>query len=562
MKTMSNMKRLLAIPLLVLLISSHLSAQRRCEGCARHGILVEFLNPHNPDYEQRLKEWNKCMTQQLGDRVFKEEDSLNPELTDAIDKCKALDPPEKWYCYPSMMQVYMGERFTNPCFHFLSPIFYAPGTDKPPEYIFKGSYEANLKGGRIIEYEEDYKKPVIAKMELRLYYNGNTPELIQEWSSENTINYPRALFNKLKTPKSLTPIFEEFEKKPVSIDVEVPAQEDLCEKGKGEIILTGFRDVAGSPSRDFNRIVVSIYKGKILNGADSDYGPDYKVFNVGEGEVRVEYQPPADKDDGYEWLRIYNSCDILPKEKYPLSGTIPDELIVDQHFPIFCGFYQGTITVEKRWDYTTDSGKSSTRYTGSQTVTYSGIFKPIPQMEEMEGQPVRIFGKGSAKGTWQHEERRYCEGDCDCPGLVYEELGSGSVDPLSMDGITIITNIWPTENKVVADQLGQFGMVNWYDIFTPSATGVTQSRQRSKNADGHCEWHNRNTETILTESQVRFKLEDPDNLGGRESWSSSSETTGVSITNLTEAIYDQKPFDPEKDGTDYTYTITWSLKLY
>lgn len=75
----------------------------------------------------------------------------------------------------------MGERFTNPCFHFLSPIFYAPGTDKPPEYIFKGSYEANLTGGRIIEYEEDYKKPVIAKMELRLYYNGNTPEIIQEW---------------------------------------------------------------------------------------------------------------------------------------------------------------------------------------------------------------------------------------------------------------------------------------------------------------------------------------------------------------------------------------------
>jgi len=33
----------------------------------------------------------------------------------------------------------------------------------------------------------------------------------------------------------------------------------------------------------------------------------------------------------------------------------------------------------------------------------------------------------------------------------------------------------------------------------------------------------------------------------------------VSVTNLTEAVYDQKPFDPEQDGSDFTYTITWNL---
>jgi len=562
MKITVCLKRLMVMSFLLLQVGSHLSAQRRCEECARRGMLVEFLNPHNPDYEQRLREWNECMRQQLGDREFKEEDSLNPELNDAIEKCQALDPPDKWYCYPSMMSAYMGERFTNPCFHFLSPIFYASGTDKPPEYIFKGSYEANIEGGGLIEYSDGSKKPVTAKMELRLYYNGNSPELIREWSSENSNNYPHALFNKLKTPKSLNPIFEEFEKRPVSIDVEVPTQEELCEKGTGMIVLSGFKDAGGNASREFNRIVVSIYRGKILNGADSDYGPDYKVFNVGEGEVRVEYQPPEDKDDGYEWLRVYNSCDILPKEKHPLSATAPDELIVDQHFPIVCGFYKGTITVSKKWDYTEDHGKSSTRYAGSQTVTYSGSFRPIPQMEEMEGQPIRIFGKGQASGAWVHEERRYCEGDCSCTGLVYEETGSGSVDPLSMDGIIITTNAWPTDDKVVAAQLSQFGMVNWYDIMTPSATGETQARQKSKNADGHCEWDNRNTETILTESQVRFKLENLEKLSGRESWNSSDETTAVSITNLTEAVYDQKPFDPEKGGSDFTYTITWDLKLY
>lgn len=562
MEALTRLKRIQAVSLLILLVSFQAGGQRRCEECARRGMLVEFLNPHNPDYEQRLREWNECMRQQLGAREFKEEDSLNPELNDAIEKCQALDPPDKWYCYPSMMSVYMGERFTNPCFHLLSLFYYIPGTHKPPEYIFKGSYEANIEGGELIEYSDGSKKPVTAKMELRLYYNGNSPELIQEWSSENSNNYPRPLFNKLKTPKSLNPIFEDFEKRPASIDVEVPTQDELCEKGTGIIVLSGFKDAGGNASREFNRIVVSIYRGKILNGADSDYGPDYKVFNVGEGEVRVEYQPPEDKGDGYEWLRVYNSCDILPKEKHPLSATAPDELIVDQYFPIVCGFYKGTITVSKKWDYTEDYGKSSIRYDGSQTVTYSGSFKPIPQMEEMEGQPIRIFGKGDARGTWQHEERRYCEGDCNCTGLVYEETGSGSVDQLSMDGIIITTNVWPTDNKYAAAQLGQFGLVNWYDIMTPTATGVTRSRHKSKNADGHCEWSNRNTETNLTESQVRFKLVNLEKLSGMESWNSSDETTAVSITNLTEAVYDQKPFDPEKGGSDFTYTITWDLKLY
>lgn len=497
------------------------SAQQDCTECKRHGMLSEFENICASDQDQ--KQW-------------------------VLDK--------------STMSTYIGERFSNNCFFLLSPILHSPSTDKPPEYIFKGSYESEIKGGRIIEYADDYKKPVVARMDLKLYYNSNTPELVQEWSSENTINEPRALFNKLKTPKSLNPVFEEFEKKPVSIDVEVPSQEELCENGKGEIVLSGFRDVAGRPSREFNRIVVSIYGGKILNGADSEFGPDYKVFIVGNGEVRVEYQPPEDKDDGYEWLRVYNSCEILPEDKFPLSKTIPDELIVDQHFPISCGFYKGTITVAMQWNYTIDNGNSTSKHVGSQTVTYDGIFQPVPQMKEMEGQPIRIFSKGTVTGSWQYQEKRYCEGDCDCSGLVYEEQGSGSVDPMSLDGLTIITNAWPTDDRVVADQLRQFGMENWYDISTPPSGGKTNTRLKTRNEENQCVWNDGHSEINIVESQVRFKLESLEKLVGKKSWSSSKGSTAVSITNLNEAVYDQKPFDPEQDGSDYTYTIEWNLEAF
>ena len=99
-------------------------------------------------------------------------------------------------------------------------------------------------------------------------------------------------------------------------------------------------------------------------------------------------------------------------------------------------------------------------------------------MEGMEGQPIKIFGNGTVYGTWKHNERRYCEGKgCgDCPGLKYDESGTGSVPKMLLDAIIITTNVWPTENKVVSDQLKQFGMENFYDIMIPGEAVDTQRR--------------------------------------------------------------------------------------
>jgi len=120
--------------------------------------------------------------------------------------------------------------------------------------------------------------------------------------------------------------------------------------------------------------------------------------------------------------------------------------------------------------------------------------------------------------------------------------------------------VWPTDNKVVSDQLKQFGMDNFYDIMIPGEAVDTQRRNRSDTADEGCQWSNSATFTTLTECSVRFKVTDIEHLQGRESWNSKSDSHGISVTNLTEAIYDQPPYDPEQNGTDYTYTITWNLK--
>jgi len=560
MKKNHNLKSLTLCLILAFPLTA--GAQKHCEGCARRAMLVEFLNPHNPDYEKQLDAWQECTKKYLGDQAYLGPDTLDPAYKDAIMKCKYLDPPNKWYCYPSMMETYLGERLTNPCFHFLSPIFYAPETDKPPEYIFKGSYEAGLEGGRIIEYFEDYKKPVIARMKCELYYNGNTPILVQEWFSENTINDPKALFNKLKMPKNITPVLEEFEKQPVKCEVKIPASEDICENGTAEIELSAFRDTKGNPSKSFNRIIVSIYKGEILNGENSDLGPDYKVFTIGEGSVKVKYRPPADKDDGWDWLRVYNSCEILPAEKSPMSGTLTDSMIVDLHFPFFCGFYKGTVTITKSWNYEEVHDNSTSTYAGSQTVSFDGIFKPKIGTEELENQPIKIYEAASVTGTWNYNEDISCRGaGCgDCQGLYSQEYGSGSLPDLTLTGLMIITNAFPTDNKTVADQLAQFGLENWYDISTPPDNVPTQTRTKDE-IDNNCVWSTRKTSAYLVGSDIRYKLIDIGHLSGSVQWNSSKgRTSDLSITDMTEAIYDQKPYDPEKDGNDYSYTIKWDLK--
>jgi len=554
------MKTVLVSFSLLLLFHSTAGAQQSCIECARRALLVEFSNPRNPDYEQKRQEWRDCMTEQLGDYVsFSDED---PKIADASEKCSGFKPDYQEYCFPEIFAVYLAERLTKPCFHMLAMHYYDPAVNKQPEYIFKGSYEPDIEGGRIVEAVTDEFKPIIARMSCGLYYNGNTPELVMEWHSELTKNSPKGLFNKLNIPKPISPLLDDFEKRPVRCDVKIPPAGEICENGTAEIELSAFRDTEGNPSRNFNRIIVSIHKGEILNGENSDLGPDWKVFTVGDGTVKVKYRPPADKDDGWDWLRVYNSCEILPAEKAPLSGTLTDSMIVDLHFPFFCGFYKGTVTITKSWNYEEVHDNSTSTYAGSQTVSFDGIFKPKIGTEELENQPIKIYEAASVTGTWNYNEDISCRGaGCgDCQGLYSQEYGSGSLPDLTLTGLMIITNAFPTDNKTVADQLAQFGLENWYDISTPPDNVPTQTRTKDE-IDNNCVWSTRKTSAYLVGSDIRYKLIDIGHLSGSVQWNSSKgRTSDLSITDMTEAIYDQKPYDPEKDGNDYSYTIKWDLK--
>ncbi len=237
---------------------------------------------------------------------------------------------------------------------------------------------------------------------------------------------------------------------------------------------------------------------------------------------------------------------------------------LEKNILLECGItgYSGSITVTKSWDFTKRYDDYSITETGTQTITFHGTFKPKKEMEGLEGQPIKMFGPASVTGTWKHNEDRYCEGSggCGkCQGLVYQEYGTGTIPAETMEGLVLITNVWPTEMKEVASQLQQFGFENWYDIATPGESVPTQTRSKNETETG-CEWSNSTSTAILTGSDLRYKVVDINYLKGKVSWSSSRGSTGISVTNMPEAEGDQKPFDPEKNGAGYTYTIIWDLK--
>jgi hypothetical protein len=454
---------------------------------------------------------------------------------------------------------------------------------KGADYIWKGKLEL-LSVNRIIpgEWEDAYidedTKPGTKRYEpgnalgkwrftIQLY-NPFWNEVVKEASTpiyEGIGDYDeihRALYTQHFT--NLKEIILEYEKAPKKAEFNSEIIKVNLETTKR--ITFKVTDANGEKPKKWQRLAVKVDFGTLTNGTlCCETGEDAKFYSFmcEEGQVTIEYKSPDPEKSTFDHITVYNGCYIKDPETIPMRFVDIQEEIGSVDIVIINEGYSGTITVIKSWDYKKQHEDFTQTYIGNQSITYSGIFKPIPQMEGMEGQPVRMFGARPAQGTWKHNEQRYCEGNgCgECNGLVYEEYGSGNVPSATMDGLIITTNVWPTDNKKVADQMVQFGMENWYDIATPTENVKTENRTKSYTQDGGCQWHNSTSTTNLTGADIRFKLKDINLLQGSVSWSSSKGTTVISATDMTEAIYDQKPFDPERNGSDFTYTITWNLKV-
>ena len=79
----------------------------------------------------------------------------------------------------------------------------------------------------------------------------------------------------------------------------------------------------GRKSREFNRIVVQAVNGKIVGGTPVVSDPELKAFQVGKGDITFTYLAPdaGNSQAAEDKIIVYNSCDILRKDEYPMPKT-------------------------------------------------------------------------------------------------------------------------------------------------------------------------------------------------------------------------------------------------
>lgn len=219
--------------------------------------------------------------------------------------------------------IMLAEAATSPCFHLVyTGEINEPGAFtkwKPPEYYFTGSYETNLNG------------PINSRFSISLYFENG--ELVHTWKTEsenpnftwnahrNTMFRNRNAEFRKSVPLDIH-MLNEFEKQPYRCEV-TPDKQELYPGQETRVKISGIVDLTGAQSREFNRILVQAAQGEIKGGTPLEVDPDIKAFQVGDGEITFTYVAPegdvsqANEDN----IFVYNSCDILRADEYPLTKT-------------------------------------------------------------------------------------------------------------------------------------------------------------------------------------------------------------------------------------------------
>jgi hypothetical protein len=307
--------------------------------------------------------------------------SLDPgRMIDDPSSMRWLDP-EQSFC--SSIKTRLAQVLTRDCFHIMDPqsmehnrqvaerdgwsSLLKPSNPEEPEY----SFDVEMASG-LDEYTDE-GRPIRSRVTIELYFDGEQRELVHRWvatgtwdtisnSGTSSLGLMNKVMTSLKQGPDIIELLERFEKRPVDCQY----TPDTEEPDAGEVInieLSDFTDLFGEKSREFNRLVVHAYSGEIVNGEPCEIGPDYRVFKVDDGTVKVKYRAPDECDDREDRLTVYSSCEILPEDRSPIIETNIKEKIIEKTLKIKC--YDAVIVVQKTYEKSLHTSKSEDSREGS-----------------------------------------------------------------------------------------------------------------------------------------------------------------------------------------------------
>jgi len=191
--------------------------------------------------------------------------------------------------------------------------------------------------------------------------------------------------------KLLDNIIHDYERMPESCEVE-PEKDPVESDEEMAIEIKKILDHKQRSPQPWQRLFVKVEKGKILNGKTKG---DYKIFEVGDGTVTLQYKAPDECKEDRETISISNSCN---KEKHDL-GT-PEREIQKTNFEIICNQWEGTI--DSTFELSAEGGEAlisalmpKSKYQGITNWELDVVFK-----QDRGNERVRIYELKSAKFSY------------------------------------------------------------------------------------------------------------------------------------------------------------------
>lgn len=146
----------------------------------------------------------------------------------------------------------------------------------------------------------------------------------------------------------LDKIIFDYERIPEHCEIEVE-QEEVFPGQEIQVKLSDITNAEGRKSREFNQIVVSASKGEIIGGTELYSDPKFKAFRVGEGSITFTYKAPDEENSQAteDKIIVYNSCDILKKDEYPMPKTGLKDKIAEKKIKLIRANYATAKITEK-----------------------------------------------------------------------------------------------------------------------------------------------------------------------------------------------------------------------
>jgi hypothetical protein len=338
--------------------------------------------------------------QEVDLKNFFESMVIGPLLMPTVDcDCPTID----FYDHDALKEVYERYEKIDAAVRRRDHLPPVPSTSTPPEevlhYLFVGTLTADHVTGKT-KRECDPESPGDCwggnlegtfTFHVKLFDQHNKQTLNEgsvSWTGHilfDVGNRVKDLSKSLFLP--LDKLIRDYERTPEGARVEVP--NNTAQAGDTvSIKISDLRNEEGQPTQEWQRILVKVEKGKILNADSrlSEKEGGYYVFKAGKNaEVNVQYRAPDGCKPDKETLTVFNTCETRPKYE-PGAKTE----LAKKEFNIVCDQWDVTIT------YTEDLGGTYEAAKGHKITVqrnYSGTFKARVKLIKNDGRTATYESK-------------------------------------------------------------------------------------------------------------------------------------------------------------------------